>query len=247
MRVRGQATLYWALLSSGYFPGDTMGLSLPPGGGKWVWQARVLPILWVPGTPNSYPDNIWRRVGLRHRAVAVVGRIRTQPWVDSGSSDPVLKPHELGRLQTENSCFMEHRILLQPVSVLSGGEWSPAQVRKRFDYSWEALTVLVTDPRSLEDVPAERWFILLARSAGASAAESMSSGQWFPQSLRKFLIQFFSVSELFPRRRVFQTTLVSALKVEKRLSKPGDREVSARKPWEQAGREQSPVHGRRSG
>lgn len=54
MRVRRQATLYWALLSSGYFPGDTVGLSLPPGGGKWVWQARVLPILWVgvPGTPT---------------------------------------------------------------------------------------------------------------------------------------------------------------------------------------------------
>lgn len=148
---------------------------------------------WRSRYPNSYPDNVWRRVGLRHTAVAVVGRIRCQPRVSSGSSDPVRKPHELGRPQTENSCFMEHKRVLPPVSALSGGEQSPAQVRKRFDCSWEALPVWVTDLRSMEEVPAECRFLLLAWAAGASA-ESMLSGQCFPQSLRQLISSSSSLS-----------------------------------------------------
>lgn len=74
-----------------------------------------------------------------------------------------------------------------------GGEQSPAQVRKRFDCSWEALPVWVTDPRSVEEVPAERRFLLLAWAAGASA-ESMLSGQCFPQSLRQLISSSSSLS-----------------------------------------------------
>lgn len=97
--------MYQALLSSACFPVGTLGLSLPPGGRKRVWQARDF----------THSVGWGYRHHHHHPLVTLItsggglGFGTQTPSIGSGSSDAVWKTHKPGRLQTENASFMGHR------------------------------------------------------------------------------------------------------------------------------------------
>lgn len=109
---------------------------------------------------------------------------------------------------------MEHRISLEPVSALSKGE--PGQHRSGKGLTTAGERCVGHRPFSLEDVPAKHWFMLQRGLQEASAAESTSvaSGSTVPQ---KFILSSSSLLEVncSQEEKVFKTTLVRCLKVEK--------------------------------
>lgn len=183
----------------------------------WAWvslqevgnesgKLEVLCILWVgvPGTPTVTLIKSGGGLGFGTQQWPWWGGSALSP--ESAQEAVILCGNHtsLGDLRLRIPVSWNTRDYCSQSQHCRGGEQSPAQVRKRSDYSWEALTVLVTDPHSLEDVSAERWFLLLAWSAAASA-ESMLSGQCFPQSL-SFSYPVLLCQWVVPKKRSISNT-----------------------------------------